>query len=299
LAPGFMVELRGVPVICLPGVPREVWGIYEAHLGAYLAELRAANGAAPAIARGLFRVFGRGEGQISQACRGLIDGVLGASIHYQVKFPETLVKLVVQRATLDEAQGALAVLEQGLRERLGKYLYATGEQALPALVCNKLRERGLLLATAESCTGGLLGEMLTAPPGSSAYFVGAAVCYTNAEKTRALGVPAEVFVSDGAVSEACVQAMARGAIERFGVDLAVAISGIAGPSGGSPEKPVGTVFFACASKRGDEVHVSTKMFSMPFARDMVRLLAAWTGFAMIDTALSELMQREPNAPKAS
>ncbi len=290
-APGFEVELAGIPVFCLPGVPREVWGIYEKHLAGRFSELRAARGNALAIARRTYRVFGRGESQISELCRGLVDSVAGASIHYQVKYPETLVKLVVSRSSQAEADAVLAQLDDGLRQRLGISLYGAGDEALPARVCRKLRAGNRRVATAESCTGGLLAELLTGPGGASSYFVGAAVCYSNEEKTRALGVEPAVFVEHGAVSEACVRQMALGALERLGVDIAVAISGVAGPTGGTDDKPVGTVHLALAHRPSgapmSAAVVEHKTYSLGFARDMIRTLAAWWGLWMIDRILPD------------
>lgn len=290
-APGFEVELNGIPVICLPGVPREVWGIYEKHLAGRFAELRAAQGNFLAIARRTFRVFGRSESQISELCRGLVDDVDGASIHYQVKYPETLVKLVVSRASQTDADAALAALDTGVRQRLGVSLYTAGDEALPERVCRKLRASNYKVATAESCTGGLLAELLTGPGGASSYFVGAAVCYTNEEKTRALGVEPQVFIEHGAVSDACVAQMALGALDRFGVDIAVAISGIAGPTGGTPDKPVGTVHLAIAHRVPgaplSSATVEFKHYSLGFARDMIRTLAAWWGLWLIDRTLPD------------
>jgi nicotinamide-nucleotide amidase len=281
LAPGFEVEISGVPVVCMPGVPRELHAIVEGGLAARIRALREARGAAPRIARRIYRVFGRGESQISQACRGVVDGVAGATIHYQVKFPETLVKIVVQDPDGDAARARLEELDAAVRERLGGFLYGTGEPRLPDVLVRELVEQKLRLATAESCTGGMIGSLITDVSGSSAAYVGGAIVYANAEKERQLGVRAETLAAHGAVSEETVREMAEGARARFGVDLAVAVSGIAGPDGGTPEKPVGTVWLAVASPRG----VATKHLTWPGSRDQVRTLAAWWALAMVREAL--------------
>jgi nicotinamide-nucleotide amidase len=226
-------------------------------------------------------VFGRGESQISQACRGVVDGVAGATIHYQVKLPETLVKIVVQDPDGDAARARLEELDAAVRERLGGFLYGTGEPRLPDVLVRELVEQKLRLATAESCTGGMIGSLITDVSGSSAAYVGGAIVYANAEKERQLGVRAETLAAHGAVSEETVREMAEGARARFGVDLAVAVSGIAGPDGGTPEKPVGTVWLAVASPRG----VATKHLTWPGSRDQVRTLAAWWALAMVREAL--------------
>ena len=281
LAPCFEVELGGVPVICLPGVPREIYGIWDGALGARLAELRERAGQVERIARRIYRTFGRGESQVSQACRGLVDGVPGASIHYQVKFPETLVKLVVRDPDQATADARLAELDAGMRARLTGVLYGTGDETLVERTMRRLLAANATVATAESCTGGMLGELLTRMPGSSRAFVGGAIVYSNAEKTRQLGVRPETLEAHGAVSEQTAIEMASGARERFGTMLAVAITGVAGPDGGTPDKPVGTVWLALASAAG----VTTKKLGWPGARDQIRMLSSWWALKLIDEAI--------------
>jgi nicotinamide-nucleotide amidase len=284
LAPCFEVVLsrspsgHGVPVVCLPGVPRELHAIFGATLDRRLAELREAAGDVERIARRVYRAFGRGESQISQACRGVVDGVAGASIHYQVKFPETLVKLVVRDRDQAAADARLQALDGALRERLAGVVYGTGDDNLVAKVTRKLIAGKTTVATAESCTGGMIGELLTQLPGSSAVFLGGAIVYSNAEKVRQLGVRQATLDAHGAVSEETVREMATGARERFGTELAVAVSGIAGPDGGTPDKPVGTVWLALASPRG----IVTKKLGWPGMRDQIRTLAAWWALKLVD-----------------
>ena len=281
LAPGFELPIRGVPVICLPGFPREIQSILDGSLERRFAELRESTGTVERIARRIYRVFGRGESQISEACRGMIDGVPGVSIHYQVKFPETLVKLVVRGPDRDAAAATLAALDGQIRDRLRGFLYGDGDETLVDRTVRRLIEAQKTVATAESCTGGMIGELLTRRPGSSRTFLGGAITYSNAEKTRQLGVRPETLASHGAVSEPTVREMALGARERFGADLAVAVSGIAGPDGGTLEKPVGTVWLALAGPDG----VITKQLGWPGARDYIRILASWWALKLIDEAL--------------
>jgi nicotinamide-nucleotide amidase len=298
-APGFEAAINEVPVICLPGVPRELHAIVDAGLAGRFVELRDLRGQAVRIARQIYRVFGRGESQISALCRGLVDNVVGASIHYQVKFPETLVKLVVRDLDRSSAERRLDALDTQLRDRLGDSLYGHGLETLPEKVSRRLRESGMTVATAESCTGGMIGELLTAAPGASSYFRGGAVVYANEQKQRLLGVSAETLASEGAVSEACVRQMAQGARRSFGVDLAVAVSGIAGPDGGSADKPVGTVWLALArsggiGESGDTADVVVvKQLAWPGPRDGVRRLAAWWALRMIDQFLDSIFQPPP------
>jgi PncC family amidohydrolase len=279
LAPCFEIAVRDVPVICLPGVPRELHGIWDRALQARLRELRGDR--AERIARRIYRVFGRGESQISQACRGIVDGVAGGTIHYQVKFPETLVKLVVRDADVAAADARLAAMDATVRERLAGFLYGTGEETLIEKVARRLVAAGVRVATAESCTGGMIGELLTRVPGSSRSFVGGAICYANAEKVRQVGVSEATLATHGAVSEEVVREMADGARARFGVDYAIAVSGVAGPDGGTPEKPVGLVWLALATPGATH----TKKIQWPGARDQIRTLASWWALKMIDDAL--------------
>ncbi|HTJ42132.1 MAG TPA: CinA family nicotinamide mononucleotide deamidase-related protein [Kofleriaceae bacterium] len=284
LAPCFEVSIGGVPVICLPGVPREIYSIMDSALGARLTELRAAKGSAPRIARRIYRVFGRGESQISLSCRGVVDEVPGASIHYQVKYPEVLVKIVVADPDEAAARSRLEQIDLDLRGRLGGVLYGTGDDALPVVCARALAGSGLTVGTAESCTGGLLGVLLTDVAGSSKYVKGGVIAYANEIKVRELGVSSATLDEHGAVSEACVREMAEGARGKLGVDLAVALSGVAGPDGGTPEKPVGTTWLALAAP-----HVTvTKKINFPGARDANRTLAAWWGLRMIIDMVEEM-----------
>lgn len=280
LAPGFEVALGGVPIVCMPGVPREVYAIFDGTVAGRVQELATAAGA-PTIARRVYRAFGRSESQLSEALRGLVDGVAGATLHYQVKFPEVLIKVVAVDPDPATAAARLARLDDEVRARIGEWIYGVGDPALPAVTAAALTASGRTVAVAESCTGGLLGALLTDCAGASRFFLGGALVYANAEKERALGVPADVLRDHGAVSEACVVAMAEGVRARTGADLGVAISGIAGPDGGSAERPVGTVWLALATADGAP---RTMTFRWPGARDQVRTLAAWWALAMLREA---------------
>jgi len=281
LAPGFEISLRGIPVFCVPGVPREAFAIWDGSLGARIAQLRDRAGEAERIERRIYRAFGRGESAISQACRGIVDGVPGATIHYQVKFPEALVKLVVRDRDRAAAAARLDAMDAAIYDRLGSVIYGTGEPMLPEVVVQRLVASQMTLATAESCTGGLIGELVTTIPGASGAYIGGAITYSNAEKVRQLGVSPATLDAHGAVSEAIACEMATGCRERFGTDIAVAVTGIAGPDGGTADKPIGTVWVAVASRLG----IATKKLDWPGARDQIRLLAAWWALQMVLTAI--------------
>jgi nicotinamide-nucleotide amidase len=289
-APGFEVSLGGVPVLCVPGVPREMKAIFDSALRARLVELRD-RGAGPGaarehIARRIYRVFGLGESQIASQLEGLLDGpagAAGATLHYQVSFPETLVKVVVRDRDAAAAAARLAELDRAVRARLGDWCYGQDADSLAAALGRALLARGLTLATAESCTGGLAGGLITAVPGSSRYYAGGAVCYANQEKVRQLGVDPATIERHGAVSEECAREMAAGIRARCGADVAVSVTGVAGPDGGSPDKPVGTVWLAVAGP-GDSI--ATKHFVWPGARDQIRGLAAHWALALVLRAIA-------------
>jgi nicotinamide-nucleotide amidase len=281
-APGFEVAVGATPVVCLPGVPRELRAIFDGELGSHLAARREAVGALRRQYR-VFRVFGLGEAQIANALDGLLAESPAATLHYQVRFPETLVKIAIEGVDRGDAARQMDALEEGVRARLGASMYSVGAVDLPRRVAERLASRGRTVACAESCTGGMLSELLTRYPGSSRYFTGAAIVYSNQEKMRQLGVSADTLATHGAVSEACVRELAAGARDRFSVDFSIAISGIAGPDGGTPEKPVGTVWLGLASERG----VRARELRWPFARDQVRLMASWAGLWMLHNALGD------------
>lgn len=182
---------------------------------------------------------------------------------------------------LDEA-------EARLRERLGDAVYGTGEETLDAVVARLLREAKVTVAVAESCTGGLVGERLTSVPGSSAYFLGGVVAYSNGAKEDLLHVPEELLERFGAVSAEVAEAMARGARERFGADLGLAVTGVAGPGGGTEQKPVGRVFLALADRDG--VHSVRADFGEEPGREGVRRLASQ---AALNLLRRYLMGRRP------
>lgn len=253
LAPGFRVRLPGdtsgrtADAFFVPGVPRELHAILDDEI---LPRLRAAH-AMGATATGVLRVFGIGESHVDHRLSGLIDGTSGVTLHFRIFFPETLVKLVVRDDDEARARATLDRLLEEARRRLGPACYGIGEDTLPGVVGAALRARGATVALAESCTGGLATHLLTTVPGSSDYVLGGVVAYSNAAKTAMADVPAALVEEHGAVSEPVARALARGARARFGASYGVGITGIAGPSGGTPDKPTGLVHLAVAGPDGE------------------------------------------------
>jgi nicotinamide-nucleotide amidase len=279
LAPGFALDLPGGALgLFFPGVPRELKAIFEEEAQPRLAQLRPTGDAR--VAR-TFRILGLRESVIDHQLQGLATegpGGARAEVHYRTAFPENHVTIVVDAADAAAAGAFLAKLDAEVRGRLGSHVYGIDDDSLPAAVGRVLRQHAATLALAESCTGGLIGHLVTEVAGSSDYFLMGAVTYSNAAKQQLLGVRAETLAAHGAVSEATVREMAEGVRQRAGTTLGVATSGIAGPGGGTAEKPVGTVWAAVAGTNGTRA----RRFLFPFGRDMVKHAAA---FAALELAL--------------
>ena len=171
-----------------------------------------------------------------------------------------------------------------MKERLGDVIWGEGDDSYAAYVGRTLRDRGLTLALAESCTGGLVGQLVTAVPGSSDYLLLDAVTYSNTAKTRVLGVQEELMRAYGAVSREVVIAMAEGALRISDADLAVSITGIAGPGGGTDAKPVGTVWMAIAQRGRETV---SHHHQLRGDRERIRVLAAWLALQLVARAAGD------------
>jgi nicotinamide-nucleotide amidase len=248
LAPAFRVRIGQADCFFMPGVPAEMERIFEECVTRRIVRLTE-----PRSYQIVLRTYGVGESAVAERLSGLEAAMTGLTLAYRVRSPEIDVKLLARGADLGSARSLAERARNEALGRLGDAVFGEGDETYAAAVGRSLRARSLTLAVAESCTGGLIGALLTAVPGSSDYLLLDAVTYANAAKERVLGVPAEVLLGHGAVSGECVRAMAEGARRVAGADLAVSVSGVAGPSGGSAEKPVGTVFFALATERGTEV----------------------------------------------
>lgn len=247
-APGVWLEdERGRWVAMLPGVPREMRGMLADELQPLLvARLAERSGGAPprVIRSRTLRTTSIAESAIADRLGELATGVDGASLAYLPGREGADLRLTVRDLPSDDADAVLARGAAALRARLGDHVYGEGDASLAAVVLDACRGAGATLAVAESCTGGLLGARLTAVAGSSDVFLGGVISYANDVKVAQLGVDAAAIAADGAVSERVARQMATGARTRLGSTIAVGITGVAGPGGGSDEKPVGTVWIA-------------------------------------------------------
>jgi len=276
-APGFTLVEDGTRFFCMPGVPRELTRMMEEQV---LPRLAAHGSGGPVSRSTLLRTFGMGESTLDAELAD-IAATGDVRLGFRTAFPDNLLRPVARASTVAEAEASLARVCAAIRERLGALVYGEGSETLDAVVGRLLREHGKTVAVAESCTGGLLGERITANPGSSAYCLGGVIAYANAAKTALLGVSEALLQQHGAVSEPVARAMAEGARRRFGADFALATTGISGPDGGSETKPVGTVFIALA--RAEGTHCDHFVF--PLDRTRHRQLTAQVGLDWLRRAL--------------
>lgn len=271
-APGFLCPVesggRSGHVACLPGVPREMRLIASASLLPWVASRSPDR----RFASRTFSTFGLAESKLDELLADVADPA-AARLAFRAAFPRVQARLTVSGAPGEELEARLDAMEVRVRERLGLHLYGIGDEGLEEALGRALAERGITLAVAESCTGGLIGHRITEVPGSSAYYLLGAVVYSNEAKERLLGVRAETLRAHGAVSTEVAEEMAEGVRRAAGADLGLATTGIAGPGGGTEEKPVGTVCIALAWEGG----VWSRRYELPDrGRSWVKELTAQT-----------------------
>jgi nicotinamide-nucleotide amidase len=273
-APGLWIESNRGLVIMLPGVPLEMRMLLEHEL---VPRLRERSDGSAVVSRTL-RTCGIPESTLAERIHDIEDGLGPLTLAYLPSVAGVDLRLTVWDMPRDTAVQALDAIATALRERVFEHVYGEATEDLAAVVLDRLRRTRRTLAVAESCTGGLLGGRITAIPGSSDVFVGGVVAYDNRIKQELLGVDPALIVAHGAVSSQVAAAMAAGAVARCGAEVAIAITGVAGPGGGTAEKPVGTAWVGLHA--GGEVVTHRSVFGGD--RDEIRaravqgaLLALW------------------------
>lgn len=265
-APGLFIEHDGASVALLPGPPREMKPMFE---NLVLPRLAAKSGNLRVVRR-VLRVAGMGESAVDE---------LIAPVYLQYENPQTTIlfnqseieiQLTARARTDSEADALLDRMSEQLEERLGKAIFSFRGETMEQVIGLKLSVGGYSLAVAESCTGGLIAQRLTDVPGSSKYFVEGVVAYSNEAKTSTLGVEPMLLLEHGAVSAPVAEAMAEGVREGARADFGLSVTGIAGPDGGSMEKPVGLVYIALA----DDAHTESKQLKIPGDRHLIRWRAS-------------------------
>jgi len=267
-APGIQANKGGKLLFSLPGVPAEMRHMFDTRVLPALRPL--AEGQAIAVKR--LKCFGAGESKIAEMIGDAMERGRNPVVNCTVQTGVISLEIVATAANHAEAEKMAKQQEYSLRTVLGDLVYGVDDQTLADVVGEKLTRVGQTLALAESCTGGLVAKLITDIPGSSEYFTYGWVTYSNEAKSHELDVPAEMIEKYGAVSEQVATAMAQGARRKAGTDYAIAITGIAGPGGGTEQKPVGLVYIAVDNRDGTD----TSRYVFSSDRSSVRMRAAQT-----------------------
>lgn len=270
-APGMAVLFQKTWFYFLPGVPREMIDLMQQEVLPHIQRTRTDG---LFFATRFLRTFGCPESDLDDRLKDLFFDrvkIQNARIGFRAQNTEVCLKVSVWHVNQLQAYEQLEEVLQLIRSRIGEFIYAEDENTtLESLVVNCLSKAKLTLAVAESCTGGLIAHRITNIPGASAVFLGGYVTYSNELKSSALGVSSEIIQKYGAVSEECARAMVTGVFDRTGADYCIAVTGIAGPTGGSVDKPVGTVHIALKSKST----IEHEKFVLPFGREMFKTIVA-------------------------
>lgn len=254
-APGMLFDRAGKVLISLPGVPFEMEHLMSEQV---IPELIRRFEPSPIVHRTVLTSMA-GESQIAEVLEQFESAL---PEHIKLAYLPGLGQVRLRLSGYGKERGSVPALTsevetlaEEMKQLIPQWVFGTEQEVLANVIGQKLKDKGLRLGLAESCTGGYIAHQITLMPGASEWFEGGLVTYSNALKNKQLGVPLAIFESVGAVSSACVEAMALGAIERLGVDVAVSVSGILGPGGGTLEKPVGTVYIGIADAHRSETHL--------------------------------------------
>lgn len=273
-APGIWLEVGQSLVVCMPGVPREMKPMFTNWV---LPRLLQRFGAGKVIVHRTLRCFGAGESHVEQMLGEFTKRGRHPEVGITVSEATISLRVTAKAGSTDEARSLIDPDIIKIREILGPLVFGEEDEQLQNVVGRLLLNLNVTLSTAESCTGGMLGEWLTQLPGISSVYMGGVVSYANEAKKDLLGVSQEILDQHGAVSEECAAAMALGCQKRFHTDLAVSITGIAGPDGGTPEKPVGLVYVGLAHADG----VKVRSFQWGADRESNRIRATKMALNMV------------------
>jgi nicotinamide-nucleotide amidase len=272
-APGLKMDASGKLVVLLPGPPRENQPMFDDHVMPELEKM--SRGAR--MSKRVVKVTGLGESALDDLIAPIYGEYTNPTTTILFTDSEIEVHLEAKAATEARAAELAGELAYKLEDKLGEHCYSTRGESLEEVIGNRLRLTQYTIATAESCTGGLIAERITNVSGSSDYFLGSIVSYSNETKTSMLGVPAELIERHGPVSGAVAEAMARGIKERTGATVGVSVTGVAGPGGGTDAVPVGTVYIGLA----DDVTNTNRRFTLLGDRHLIRWRASTAALDMV------------------
>ena len=282
-APGCAFEADGVRVIMLPGPPNECGPMFEHRAVPYLRSL--ADGV---IASRTLKIFGMGESAVEAKLRDRMNALTNPTLAPYAKTGEVELRITAKAPTVEEARALIVPVEQEVRGIFGPLVYGADVSSMEEVVLGLLKEKGLTLGAAESCTGGLVAKRLTDLSGASAVFKGGVVSYTNEVKAGVLGVPQAMLDEFGAVSAQVARAMAQGARKVLGCDLAVSLTGVAGPDPDDRNNPVGLIYVALDTPEGTRV----RELHLINGRARIRTVAATNAFDMVRRYLTGLPDRD-------
>ena len=273
-APGVALEEKGKLLVNLPGPPPEMKDMFRRSLAPYLAEK---YGVRTIILSRVLHTFGIGESMLETKLDDLILAQKNPTLALLVRPTGVIIRITAKAADEETARLLIEPAEKEIRARLGEFVYAIDDETMEEVVGRELKSRGLSVATAESCTGGLVASRLTDVAGSSEYVKGGVVSYTDEVKAEVLGVSRDLLAREGAVSEAVARAMAEGVRQKLGTDIGVSTTGLAGPGGGTEGTPVGTVFVAIAGSEGTQA----EKYLFTGKRGQVKFRASQAALAML------------------
>ncbi len=259
--------------IALPGVPTEMRQMVDEEIIPFLSGKKLGK----PVSMVTLKTNGLFESQVAEIIAPDLKPGPGVKLAYLPSFSGVDLRVVAVGDDVSEANEKTQYVVEYIKKKIGNYIYGQDSDTLPSVVSEILKKNGQTLAVAESCTGGQLGELITTVSGSSAYFLGGIIAYANDVKKSALGVSLETLAKHGAVSEQCAIEMASGCRKNFKSDYALSITGIAGPDGGTPDKPVGTTFIGLSLIR----HSFAKQFHLGAEREMIRSRACYAALEML------------------
>jgi len=271
-APGCIIEKDGKTVIMLPGPPKEMIPMFEETVSPYFGKKTG-----QIIGSRMLKVFGIGESEMEMKIMDLVEAQSNPTIAPYVNMGEVVIRVTARSKNYDEAMKMIDPVIEKIKERLGSNLYAYDGETLEEIVVRLLIERNISISTAESCTGGMLASKLVNVPGVSKVFANGFITYSNQSKTDILGVSPDTISTFGAVSKETALEMVKGLIKRTAARAGIAITGIAGPDGGTPEKPVGTVWIAVML----DGEIEASIFKLNGDRERVRHTACLNALNML------------------
>lgn len=282
-APGIHALMGRAHLYAFPGVPHEMRRMMDRYVVPHLERLSGRG-----IVTESITTFGAGESSVAEALGPLMDRTRNPLVGTTVSGGEVIIRVRADLSSRAESIQACEKIVGEINERLGNWVVGTGGVTLEEATIKLARHLRITLAVAESCTGGLLGKLLTDIPGASDVFIEGWVTYSNDSKCKELGVDPGMLARSGAVSEEVARAMVEGALTRSGADVALSVTGIAGPDGGTGVKPVGTVWLGIAVRNADGIHVDSQYCRFPGQRDLIRIRAAKAAINLLRLALLQM-----------